>query len=333
MATPPRHFILQAIDPDLGHPAFEAMFVVKHPEELRTILGDAAAEDPGLEYFYTLEPEELIAIARKFEVPFDPKGRMTCLYQWTRSREVPYLVHTGYELALMLDGRKQFARISMEYPPMKHLDEDRFDHYVAQDMLHKEVELEAFGEPHRMKNGRVFDGIRTVYYARKGEEWRIAAWKLVSKASGKAGWNESFERLEGMLFGYEDWQNDWWIADIRKRELEFGTLLAYSVVSSDDLAAIERSGFRALPPGGTPRKIASFLEVPERHKPSDMLKFEGAAALVRFRVKSLQFLDLVDSKQSSLHEFPADRIKDINRVIVGDIEVVSNQSDQSLDKK
>jgi hypothetical protein len=333
MATPPRRFILQAIDPDLGHPAFEAMFVVEHPEELRTILGDAAAEDPGLEYFYTLEPEELIAIARKFEVPFDPKGRMTCLYQWTRSREVPYLIHTGYELALMLDGRKQFARISMEYPPMNHLDEDRFDHYVAQDMLHKEVELEAFGEPHGMKNGRVFDGIRTVYYTRKGEEWRIAAWKLVSKASGKAGWNESFERLEGLLFGYEDWQNDWWIADIRKRELEFGTLLAYAAVSSADLAAIEHSGFRALPPGGTRRKIAAFLEIPGSHEPSSMLEAEGGAALVRFRVKSRHFLDLVDSKQGSLHELPADRIKDLNRVIVGDIEVVSRQSDQSFDKK
>ena len=28
-----------------------------------------------------------------------------------------------------------------------------------------------------------------------------------------------FERLEGMLFGYEDWQNDWWLEDIRKRGL------------------------------------------------------------------------------------------------------------------
>jgi hypothetical protein len=30
------------------------------------------------------------------------------------------------------------------------------------------------------------------------------------------GWNETFERLEGMLYGYEDWQIDWWIAHLRE---------------------------------------------------------------------------------------------------------------------
>ena len=26
--------------------------------------------------------------------------------------------------------------------------------------------------------------------------------------------------MEGMLFGYEEWQNDWWIADIRRRRYD-----------------------------------------------------------------------------------------------------------------
>jgi len=323
MTTQPRRFVLVVYDPDLGHPAFETMFVVERPEELRAILGEAAAEDPDLDYFYTLESEELVAISRQFDVPFDPQGGATCLYKWTHRREVPYLIHTGYELALMLEGRKQFARMTMEYPPERHISEDRFDHYVASGLLHKEVELEIFEKLHRMKNGRIFEGIRTAYYTCKGEEWRIAAWKLVSKASAKAGWNESFERLEGMLFGYEDWQNDWWIADIRRREREFGTLLAYSAVSSADLAAIEHSGFRALPPVQAALKIAAFLEAPESHEPLRLLESEEAAVLVRFRVKARHFLDLVSVRQGSLHELPADRIKNLNRLIVGEIEVVS----------
>jgi hypothetical protein len=323
MTMQPRRFILQAIDPDLGHPAFEAMFAVERPEELRAILGEAAAEDSELDYFYTLEAEELVAISRQFDVPFDSQGRVTCLYKWTHQREVPYLIHTGYELALMLDGRKQFTRISMEYPPLNHLIEDRFDHYVAQGLLHKEVELETFDKPYRMKNGRVFEGLRTVYYTRKGEEWRIAAWRLVSKASAKAGWNESFERLEGMLFGYEDWQNDWWIEDIRKRELQFGTLLAYAAVTVAELSAIEHSGSRTLSAVQATLKVAMFLEAPESHEPSRLLESEGAAALVKFRVKSRLFFDLVNHEQGSLHEIPADRIKDLNRSIVGEIEVIS----------
>ncbi len=319
----PRRFILQTVDPDLGHPAFEAMFVVERPEELRAILGEAAAEDPDLEFSYTLAPEELIAISRKFEVPFDPKGRTAYLYQWTHRREVPYLIHTGYELALMLEGRKQFAMMYYEYPPERHPEEDRFDRYVERGVLHKEVELEPFAKPIRGKFGQTFDGVRYAYYTPRDEEWRIAAWKLVSKASAKAGWNDSFERLQGMLFGYEDWQNDWWIADRRKREREFGTLLAYSAVSSTDLAAIEHSGFRALPPSHAPLKIVVFVDAPEDDEPSRMLEFEGAGTLVRFRVKIRRFFDLVDSKQGPLHELPADRIKDLNRVIIGEIEVVT----------
>jgi hypothetical protein len=41
--------------------------------------------------------------------------------------------------------------------------------------------------------------------------------KLIWRAAEAAGWNEHFERLEGMLFGYEDWQNDWWIEEGLKR--------------------------------------------------------------------------------------------------------------------
>jgi len=212
----PHRFILQAIDPDRGNPAFEAMFVVEQPEKLRAILGEACANDPDLDYFYTLDPEELIAISRTFDVPFDPQGRETCLYKWTFRREVPYLVHTGYELALMLEGRKQFARMYYEYPPERHPEEDRFDRYVEQGFLHKEVELEPFAQSVQAKTGQRYDGVRTAYYTRKGEEWRIPAWKLIREASQKSGWNENFERLEGMLFGYEEWQNDWWIDHTRK---------------------------------------------------------------------------------------------------------------------
>ena len=114
MTTQPRRFILQARDPKHGSPVFEALFVVERLEELRSLLGSAAAEDPDLEMFYTLEPSEVAAIGRHFDVPFQPGGRETSLYQWTGLREIPYLVHTGYELVLMLEGRKQFARMGGE---------------------------------------------------------------------------------------------------------------------------------------------------------------------------------------------------------------------------
>ena len=217
MDTQPRRFFLVALDPDHGSPAFETMFVVERPEELRELLGESATYDPELDGLYILDPAELAAICTRFSVVFDPQNREVRLESWHSLRDVPYLVHTGYELPLLLEGRKQFAQMYFEYPPQRHPEEDFFDRYVAQGVLHKEVKLEPFAKPIRGKFGQTFEGVRTAYYTPKGEEWRIKAWKLISKAIQRSGWNENFERLQGMLYGYEDWQSDWWIENIRKR--------------------------------------------------------------------------------------------------------------------
>ena len=53
-----------------------------------------------------------------------------------------------------------------------------------------------------------------------------------------------------------------------------------------------------------------------------------AVALVRFRVKVRPFLDLVNEKQASVHELPPERIKDFNRLIVGDIEIAMRRQNE-----
>src|SRR5512139_617419 len=105
----PHRFILQAFDPDYGHPAFETMFAVERLEELQALLGAAAGEDPELEMVYTLDPGDVDAINHRFGLAFDPSGRVSRLTKWTSNREPPYLVHTGFELVLMIDGRKPFT--------------------------------------------------------------------------------------------------------------------------------------------------------------------------------------------------------------------------------
>jgi hypothetical protein len=184
----------------------------KRPTSLgRTVLGLVGGDDGEPCGSHTITTAELAALNERFGVGFDSGGREVRLERWRSLRRVPYLVHTGYELALLLDGTKPFARMAEEYPPHQHHDEDRFERYVENGVLHKEVALQPFPAPIRSKDGREFAGIREVYYARKGEEWRIPAWKLIWAAAQKSGWSEEFERLEGMLYGYEEWQIEWWL--------------------------------------------------------------------------------------------------------------------------
>jgi hypothetical protein len=221
MNPKPRRFVLQALDPDHGSPVLEAAFFVSEVEDLRALLADAG-EDPALERGYFLDAAELAAINQRFGVAFDPGGREVLLEPWHSIRDVPYLIHTGYELPLLLEGRKQLARFKEAYPPDQHWTEEKFDRHVAEGTLHKEVTVEPFEKLIHLKDGQVVEGTRTVYYTRKGEEWRIPASKLVWAAAAKSKWSFDFERMEGTLFGYEEWQNDWWIEHLRKRGRKFG---------------------------------------------------------------------------------------------------------------
>ena len=50
-----------------------------------------------------------------------------------------------------------------------------------------------------------------------------------------------------MLFGYEDWQNDWWI-NVRFKHQTFPGVALCCAVTESGPAWIEAAGFRALPP-------------------------------------------------------------------------------------
>ena len=211
MNPPLTRFILQAIDPGHGSSAFETILRVERVEDLRTLLGDAAEDDPDLERWYPLTETELAAINRRFGACFDPMGLETWLVQLHGAFDAPYLIHTCYELPLLLEDRKKLAVFNDAYPPEEHWNECYFTPYVEKGVIHREIDIEPFERPSVRKDGTRFDGMRTVYYTPKGEEWRIPAYKLVWQAALQSRWNEHFERMQGMLFGYEEWQMEWWI--------------------------------------------------------------------------------------------------------------------------
>jgi hypothetical protein len=319
MSVEPHRFILQALDPDHGSPVLEALFLVSEIEDLRALLSNAR-DDPELERWYTLDAAELAAINKRFGVAFDPEGRDLYLSSWSSIRNIPYLVHSGYELPLLLEARKQLAYFSEAYPPGLHWNEEKFDRYVVEGALHKEVVVEPFEQPIYREDGSVIEGLRTVYYARKGEEWRIPASKLIWDGATKSVWSDDFELLQGMLFGYEDWQNDWWIAHLRKRRRKFGCLSVCRAISAEELAWIETAGYRALPPTDSPILAVSLDDAARR-----TMESSSAVALAQFHVRSRPFLDLVDGQMGPSYAVPTERIKDLNRNIVGEIDIVARR--------
>jgi hypothetical protein len=178
MSTEPRYFVLQARDPDHGCPVFEARFQVVELDDLRALIGVSADDDPEPKGSYTLDAAKTAAITARFGVAFDPKGRDVRLRPWDDNwdsrRHFPYPVHNGYELPLLLEGRKQLADMSNAYPPHQHFNEDKFDRYVAEGALHKEVVLEPFKESnwpeHPVYEARA--GFTTPAKARNGESRR-----------------------------------------------------------------------------------------------------------------------------------------------------------------
>ncbi len=106
------------------------------------------------------------------------------------------------------------AALSDVYPSLHGLyviPEREFEPHVAAGRI---IERQHIDLPR--KDARVVKGIkeqqigmRRVLYALPGERWRIDAYLLLWKIAEKSGWNEGFERLEGTLLGYEDWQNDY----------------------------------------------------------------------------------------------------------------------------
>ncbi|MGO4566590.1 hypothetical protein AB4Z52_16280 [Rhizobium sp. 2YAF20] len=68
--------------------------------------------------------------------------------------------------------------------------------------------------------------------------------KLLEGAADAAGGrNEHFERLGGMLFGYENWQSDWWIAQGIERGRYAGRVLCCAV-NTEGLRWLEAIEFR-----------------------------------------------------------------------------------------
>lgn len=127
-----------------------------------------------------------------------------------RLRQLPYLVHTNRELALMLRGTKPlayFMDVAGREPDACLRYWRMFDRHVATGRLIKREVIEELSDLPQpfgaLKHRRLF-------YALPGHEWRIEAMLTLLREPG--AWSDSRERRFGELLGYKGWQIDYWLA-------------------------------------------------------------------------------------------------------------------------
>jgi hypothetical protein len=315
-----KRFVLEVFDCALWCAIAQAPLYPTDVGPLRSILGLEAADDPELERVYFLDDDQIAAIVSAFDT-FDPRQLgdeaeiEIRLFRLPGTIEAPYLVHTNWELPLLLEGHKKLAVFSDFYPSPLFDCEEAFDRWVANGVLQKEVIDKPFEEPTSM-----WLGDRTVYYVPKGEEWRIPAYELIRDASVQSGgWNEHFERLVGMLFGYEDWQNDWWIKTLSDRGA-FGGATYCCAVSSAGLAWAESAGFRALPPIEVVLPVRAYWKADAQEF---LRETPDAVAVLRFTAGGYDVRHIIDHSHGGPWEVPGHQIPELNKHLTGAVVVVA----------
>jgi len=125
-----------------------------------------------------------------------------------------------------------------------------------------------------------------------------------------------------MLFGYEDWQNDWWIKTLLERGA-FGGGTYCCAVTAAGLAWTESSGLRALP------SIEAFLPVRTYWKTSDadlqefLQQWPDRAAVLRFTAGGYATQHIIDSRRGGPWKVPGHQIPELNKHLNGAIVVVA----------
>jgi hypothetical protein len=209
-------FFLVAVERSTQCISHEVSFEIHSVSELCSVLHwDVQAFRRG--EIRELDHSEIERLEEHFSIDFDPKEMLIQLRPWNRTDALPYKVHTNRELALMIAGSKPLAVFCDPHPvppEERFAPEQVFEPHVLAGRIVKRIHIVPARQNSRLQRPNL--GTRFVLYALPEETWRIEAYLLMRKTAEQCGWSEGFERMEGSLLGYEDWQNDAHIEHQRK---------------------------------------------------------------------------------------------------------------------
>jgi hypothetical protein len=197
------NFVLEGIDLETNSIARDLVFEAE-AARLESLL-DIDVQELQLGASWLIESDHLELLNSEFGATFDAGPLEVWLRAWRPIDGLTYKVHTNRELLMMLERRKPLA--VFDVGPTRDADEEHFAQHVA---IGRFIQHQQDGT----------DGRRQVFYALPGEEWRIDAYIDLCKQAAQSGWSEGFERRQGQLLGYEDWQIEMYIETIYRPSSE-----------------------------------------------------------------------------------------------------------------
>jgi hypothetical protein len=189
--------------------------IVFEPADVGAALRHLELEEDDLQahVLVDLTAEEVAWLAAHGGLDIDGAAFHVQLGRGFLDGDLPYRLHTGRELRMMLAGVKPLAVFSdlLEDDPSPWcFPEDVFEPHVRDGTLVRRELLEVDGAAMRQR------AVRVLLYALAAEAWRIDAYVLLRQVGRHEGWNDALTRMEGSLLGYAHWQNDVHLERLRR---------------------------------------------------------------------------------------------------------------------
>ena len=236
--------------------------------------------------------------------------------------ELPYRVHGGRELDLMMKGLKPLSVFTC-VEPSSSLERFLFRYF------------EPLVERRKLVSGKLCEEgggdsttTSTMKYALPNEAWRVEAYTLMALAARDCKWNDALERIEGLLLGYTREQNNSWIAYRKRNGYRWGLQATYKILTDVEVASVRKIGCKAFVSDGDPIRLYLPHYSDGQNDPSAALANGRNTALAKFYLPMVRFIEFskgvnrASGVDFEIFEIPGSSLARLNELIDGIIEII-----------
>jgi hypothetical protein len=234
------------------------------------------------------------------------------------SSELPYRIHGGRELDLMLKGVKPLSVFSHVETPSS----------LASFLSRYFAPLVGCGALVSARIGDDGSMAPTLMFALPNEAWRFEAYRLMADTARATNWNDALERIEGSLLGYTLEQNDCWISHRKRKGYRWGSQTAYRLLPDTEIEFVRRAGHKAFRFDDSPVRLYLPHESHGRNDPGEALTNIWPRALARFCFPMVKFMEFSRGMTKyanvdfEIFEIPNAELSRLNELIDGTIDLI-----------